>query len=185
MSEQSKRPHVKRTAFAQQAVDFSDYFGMLFEKSPVKGDVPRHATLVAPEGISTGGGKQGRQALVLKAENEVGTGLTVGWVDRNQRMAALRTYEYLVEQHQQRFGKKPFELDKDSYDAFFKKAQEFFTKEKLPVKVESTVRIASQPPAAPAAKTGGTSSRGQFVLVLVLVFLLAVATTAAVILAMD
>jgi hypothetical protein len=184
MSEQSKRPHVKRTAFAQQAVDFSDYFGMLFEKSPVIGDVPRHATLVAPEGISTGGGKQGRQAVVLKPADESHSTIAVGWVDRNQGMAALRTYEFLADQHRQRFGKKPFELDKDSYDVFFKKAQDFFTREKLPVKVESTVRIASQPPAASAAKTSGTS-RSQFVLVLVLVFLLAVATTAAVIRAMD
>lgn len=183
MSEQSKRPQVKRTAFAQQAVDFSDYFDMLFEKVLVQGDAPRRAMLVAPEGISTGGGKQARQALVLKAEAEGIPGLTVGWVDRNQGMVALRTYEYLEEQHRQRFGKKPFEIDKESYDAFYKKAQEFFSREKMPIKVESAPRT---PSAAPATvEVSSSTPRGMLILVFVLLFLLAIAVSAAVFFAID
>ncbi len=182
MSQQRKRPQAKRTAFAQQAVDFSDYFDMLFEKVVIKGDVPRVPSLAAPEGISTGGGKQARQHLVLKPEEETALSYTVGWVDRTQGMVELRTYDYLVEQHRQRFGKKPFALDQDTYDKFFNKAKDFFTREKMPVKIETAPRLSTvSPGAAPAAATSG---RGMLLLVVVLSVLLVAAVTAAVVFAL-
>lgn len=181
MSEQSKRPHVKRTAFAQQAVDFSDYFDMLFEKIVVEGGAPRKPTLVAPDGISTGGGKQARQHLVLKADEDVVPAVTVGWVDRGQGMVCLRTFDCLVDQFKQR--KKPFDLEQESYDVFFNKAKDFFTREKMPVKVESAARpsAAAPVPVAPEA----SPNRGMLVLVFVLLFLLVVAISAAVFFALD
>lgn len=182
MSQQSKRPHVKRTAFAQQAVDFSDYFDMLFEKIVVEGDAPRKPTLVAPDGMSTGGGKQGRQHLVLKADDDVVPAVPVGWVDRGQGMVSLRTYECLVDQYRQR--KKPFDLDQESYETFFNKAKDFFTREKMPVKVESAVRPSVAAPAAPVVQEA-SSNRGMLALVFVLLFLLAVAISAAVFFAFD
>ena len=144
----------KRTMFAQQAVDFSDYFAMMLGAVVVNGEVPRKPTLAAPEGMSTGGGKQAVQHILLKPDAEGAPTITVGWVDRSKGMAQLRTYEYLVEQHRQRFGNRPFTLDSATYIQFFQKAQDFLNKEKIPVKVESAPMPASPAQAAAPAKSG-------------------------------
>jgi hypothetical protein len=152
---------------------------MLFEKVVVKGDVPRTPALAAPDGISTGGGKQARQHIVLKPEDETAHTYAVGWVDRTLGMVELRSYEYLAEQHQQRFGKKPFPLDEASFKVFFQKAKDFFTREKLPVRVETLPRSATTAP-TPTAVAPAPASKGMMILVAVLAILLVAAVTAAV-----
>lgn len=154
----------KRTMFAQQAVDFSDYFDMMFTNVVVNGDVPRTVKLAAPEGISTGGGKQSLQHILLKPQAPGASTLTVGWLDRAQGTAQLRTYDYIVEQHRQRG--RPLQLDPTSYQAFFDKAQNFLNKEKLPVKIAS-----SPAPGGPAAPSPASNKKGPSPLILIIVIL--------------
>jgi hypothetical protein len=160
----------KRTMFAQQAVDFKDYFEMMFTNIVVSGDVPRKVALAAPEGISTGGGKQSLQHILLKPEMEGASTLTAGWIDRAQGTAQLRTYEYLVEQHRQRG--RALQLDPATYQVFFEKAQKFLDQEKLPVKIASSASPAGGPSAAVSTKKG-LSPLVLLIIVLVLLLLLA------------
>jgi hypothetical protein len=79
----------RRTQVAQSAHDFSRYFAESFGAVRVRGAVVRRPELVAPEGMSTGGGRHARQPICLAPEGGGGPVLTAGWVDIPQR-ATLR-----------------------------------------------------------------------------------------------
>lgn len=113
----------RRTQVAQSAHDFAAYFAKSFGAVRVLGAVNRRPDLMAPEGMSTGGGKHARQPIVLRPEQQGGSSLTIGWVDIPQRRAALRTHRCLLQMHQARYGQYPFDLDVGSYNAFFDQAK--------------------------------------------------------------
>jgi hypothetical protein len=167
-------PPPKRTMFAQQAVDFSDYFDMMFDKVVVVGDAPRRVKLASPDGISTSGGKQAVQHLLLKPEIAGADTITVGWIDRSKGMAQLRSFEFLAEQHRQRG--KLFNVDPTSYQEFFDKTKKFLDQERLPVRVESSPVSA----AAPArSEKSGLSPLVWIAVILFILFCLAVVGTVA------
>ncbi len=127
----------KRTQVAQSAFDFSRYFSGIFNGVRVAGGAPRRPTLVAPEGMSTAGGKRARQSLVLQPDDPMSTAVTVGWVDVGERRSMIRTHAALVTLHRERFPNRPFDVDPTSYAGFFDQARGFLQSCGFNVKVES------------------------------------------------
>lgn len=113
----------RRTQVAQSAHDFSRYFAESFGAVRVRGAVTRRPELVAPEGMSTGGGRHARQPICLAPEGGAGPVLTAGWVDIPQRKATLRTFRCLSNMHLARYQGRPFDVDPTSYNAFFDQAK--------------------------------------------------------------
>ncbi len=117
----------KRTQVAQGAYDFARYFTTAFETVRFGTSVPRRAELAAPEGMSTGGGRQARQSIVLVAERPGVPALTVGWVEVAARRAQLRTHRALAAVHRARFRDRLLDIDEGSYAQFVAQAQNFLT----------------------------------------------------------
>lgn len=111
---------VKRTVVAEQAVDLARMFGALLGRQQLAG---HHAVLMAPESVSTGGGVQARQSLVL--QNPQGRSVAVGWLNVATKTCALRTYDCVVTMHKQRFQGRPLPIDRDSYQGFLQRVAEF------------------------------------------------------------
>jgi hypothetical protein len=140
----------KRTQVAQSAFDFAKYFSGIFDGIRVGGGAIRKPILVAPEGMSTAGGKRARQSLVLHPDDPMATVVTVGWVDIGERRAMMRTHAALELIHRERFRGRPFDVDPASYATFFEQARSFLQSCGFNVKVESD--------AAPSSVTPGMSS---------------------------
>ena len=138
----------KRTQVAQSAFDFSRYFSGIFNGVRVAGGAPRRPTLVAPEGMSTAGGKRARQSLVLQPDDATSMAVTVGWVDVGERRGMIRTHVALLALHRERFGGRPFDVDPTSYEVFFEQARSFLQSCGFNVKVEND----AEPGGAPASR---------------------------------
>lgn len=141
----------KRTQVAQSAFDFSRYFSGIFDGVRVAGAAPRRPVLVAPEGMSTAGGKRARQSIVLQPDDAMNAAVTVGWVDVGERQAMLRTHGALESIHRERFRGRVFDVDRASYAVFFEQAKSFLQSCGFEVKVEAEGGPAS---------VGGPSSVG-------------------------
>lgn len=127
----------KRTQVAQSAFDFSRYFSGIFDAVRVAGAAPRRPVLVAPEGMSTSGGKRARQSIVLQPDDSMHAAVTVGWVDVGERQAMLRSHAALETIHRERFRGRVFDLDRASYATFFEQARSFLMSCGFDVKVEA------------------------------------------------
>lgn len=126
----------KRTQVAQSAVDLAGFFTQLFESVRIGGGCPRRPVLVAPEGMSTGGGRQARQSICLQPDVPGFTTVTVGFVDLGTRIAELRTYGCLEAMHRQRFPNRPFDVDATSYQNFFASAQQVIESRGFAVRIQ-------------------------------------------------
>lgn len=127
----------KRTQVAQSAFDFSRYFSGIFDAVRVAGAAPRRPVLVAPEGMSTSGGKRARQSVVLQPDDAMSAAVTVGWVDVGERQSMLRTHAALESIHRERFRGRVFDVDRASYATFFEQARSFLASCGFDVKVEA------------------------------------------------
>lgn len=152
----------KRTQVAQSAFDFSRYFAGIFDSVRIGGAVARKPVLVAPEGMSTAGGKRARQPLVLQPDDPMAATVTVGWIDIGERRGMVRTHAALATLHAERFRDRPFDVDPASYAAFFEQARTFLQSCGFTVKVEDEGAPASSElrPAhtSTAPRRGGTST---------------------------
>ena len=106
----------RRTQVAQNAVDFSRNFEGAFAQVRVLGAVPRRAQLVAPSGMSTGGGKLARQPLNLVPEQGQGSVIAVGWIELPLHRATVKTFRCLSSAHQARG--RSLDVDEASYATF-------------------------------------------------------------------
>lgn len=127
----------KRTQVAQSAFDFSRYFSGIFDGVRVAGATPRRPVLVAPEGMSTSGGKRARQSIVLQPDDTMNAAVTVGWVDVGERQSMLRSHVALETIHRERFRGRAFDVDRASYATFFEQAKSFLQSCGFEVKVEA------------------------------------------------
>lgn len=127
----------KRTQVAQSAFDFSRYFSGIFDAVRVAGAAPRRPVLVAPEGMSTSGGKRARQSIVLQPDDAMHAAITVGWVDVGERQAMMRSHGALDSIHRERFRGRAFDLEPTSYATFFEQAKSFLMSCGFEVKVEA------------------------------------------------
>jgi hypothetical protein len=143
----------KRTQVAQSAFNFSQYFTSAMADVVVQGNPPRRVELLAPEGMSTGGGKQARQAVTLRAEVPGVPALTAGWADVPGRRALLRTHACLRAMHHQRFPERPFEVDPATYQQFFDVARDLLAACGLDVAIENQAVASVAPRPGPAASS--------------------------------
>lgn len=131
----------KHTVFAMKALSLADMFKAAVGERPVGQATSYRAEMAAPEGPSTGGGKQAVQHIRLVAESGAAT-LVAGSANQVEGAAELRSYEYLQWMHAQRFKGAPLPLEKAEYDAFLQRCQKFLANSRL------KTRIVQPPPDA-------------------------------------
>ena len=136
----------KHTAFAMQALGFADLFNVKVGDQKVGGATAYRVEMSAPDGPSTGGGKQSVQHIKLVPEGGQGV-IVAGSVDQSAKSAELRTYDYLAQAHAQRFKGAQIPLDRVQYAAFAKRAETFLTEQRFSVSKSDAAR--SVEPAAP------------------------------------
>ena len=152
----------KRTAFAMQALGFADLFNIKVGDTKVNG---HRVELSAPEGPSTGGGKQSVQHVKLIAEG--GAVLAVaGSADQMEKSAEIRTYEYIAELHAQRFKGAKFPVDKVQYQVLVARMKAFFGEQGLHIVMLDAPRSITAPTArVPKAGSSPATMIGIFVAV--------------------
>ncbi|MBI5481223.1 MAG: hypothetical protein HY906_20360 [Deltaproteobacteria bacterium] len=159
-------PEEKRTQFAMAALGFADLFKVQIGSYKLPGPVPYTVELAAPEGPSTGGGKQG--VLHIKLTPEVGGPVTVaGWANPFERTAELRPFDHLAQAHAMRFHGQQIPLDRPQYDALFARMHQFLAEQGLQVSV-----VAGPPRpsgAMPAQAAPSSSSIGLIIAILAIV----------------
>jgi hypothetical protein len=129
-------PEEKRTQFAMAALGFADLFKVAIGSHKLPGPVPYVVELAAPEGPSTGGGKQG--VLHIKLTPEVGGAVTVaGWANPFERTAELRSFDHIATAHAMRFHGQQIPLDRAQYDALFARMHKFLAEQGLQVSVQA------------------------------------------------
>lgn len=138
-----------RTQHAQLAFDVAQLFVARFGKDEVSGYVP---TMREPSGVSTGGGRQALQHIVLESKTPGESAVTVGQVNLVAHAGKLRTHDCLRQLHVQRFGQKPFALDAAAYQVFFDQAHRFLLKYSLAMVIEATPSDAG--PSAESRRVG-------------------------------
>jgi hypothetical protein len=118
-----------RTQFTLKALSLADYFKAIMGNQRVSG---YKVVLAAPDGPSTGGGKQALQHISL-IPDAGGATITAGSANQVEKIAELRTYDHLSQLHAQRFRGKKLPLDRIAYNELLKRMQQFFAEQKLTV----------------------------------------------------
>lgn len=153
------------TAFAQAALAASDLIMQKFHETKFSGNVTRVVNVEAPNVESTGGGKQARESIVLRAENgDPAHSVTAGFLDIGLRSCELRSYAALNVQHRARF-QTALDLHQSEYDKFLGELKTMLESEGFVIKViepeERQARAAAADSASP--KAGGSSNMGLFI----------------------
>ena len=144
----------KHTEFAMKAVDLGELFLLMCGSDVLRtaqGDYT--AQLSVPEGLSTGGGKQALQHVMLVPE-DAGTTLVVGNVSQTDKTVALRTYAHAAAIYKQRTH-RPFGVGRADFDDLTRKMTKFFEGQGLTVTTEPY-----DPEAAAAARRVDTEVPG-------------------------
>jgi hypothetical protein len=143
-----------RTQFAMRALSLADYFKSVVGQQRVG---RYKAVLAAPDGPSTGGGKQAIQHISL-IPDAGGATITAGSANQVEQRAELRTWEHLAQLHAQRFKGKRIPLDRIAYNELLKTMQKFFAEKGLTVVLMDTAAL---PP--PRASRAGLMALGLLV----------------------
>lgn len=142
---------IKRTAYAQQGLDFATLFSAKFHRHNINGYAP---VLREPHAETTAGGKQAVQHMVLEPRIDGDPVLTVGYVNIASKQAKIRTYDCLLMLQKLRFPGRPFVLDHSGYQAFFDKVTEFMRRQGMLVDVETRPPTMARQSGRPAAHRG-------------------------------
>ncbi|MBN8232087.1 hypothetical protein JYK02_31685 [Corallococcus macrosporus] len=131
-----------------------------------------------PEGPSTAGGKQARQAISLVDRKGIAPALVAGWVDVAKGQASLRNHEAVAKRYEFQHG-SPLELVPEEYEKFLTDVDEVLRTAAIQVRIlvpdESAPTRATVGPQTPRA----TGVAARWVLLLVVVaFLLGLAAGA-------
>jgi len=138
---------MKRTAFAQQGLDFVTLFSAKFQSTVVNGYQPQ----LREPSDSTAGGRQALQQIFFSPQRQGDPVLTVGTVNVVTKTAKLRTYDCVETLFVRRFRGRPFLVHPQRYQAFFDTAMEFMKRQGMQVEVETRppdVSRSSRPPTA-------------------------------------
>jgi len=144
----------KRTQFAMQAFGFAELFNLQLGDKPVAG---HRVELSAPDGPSTGGGKQSVQHVKLVPLDGAGPVTVAGSANQLDKLAEIRSFEYLAELHAQRFKGAEIPLDKAAYQGLVARMQAFFAEQGLRVVMLEPPRPVAGAPAKAAAAASGPS----------------------------
>jgi hypothetical protein len=137
---------MKRTAYAQQGLDFVTLFSAKFHLRNISGYSP---LLREPHAESTAGGKQAIQHMILEPKIEGDPVMTIGYVNVVTKQAKIRTYECVLLMHRMRFPGRTFAVDKAAYHDFFDKVTEFMRRQGMVIDIETrppAMRNSSRPP---------------------------------------
>jgi hypothetical protein len=128
----------KRTRYAKSGVEFSVLFSAKFLKDEVNGYKP---VLREPASVSTAGGKQATQHIVLEPKVKGEPALTAGQANVATKVCKLRTFECMRELFELRAPGKVFVIGPRSYREFFDKAHEFLKKQGMQVEIETHMPV--------------------------------------------
>lgn len=151
---------IKRTEIAASAVDYSNLFATKFGERVVCRHRP---VLLEPPSVSTGGGAQAQQQLVLEPTGASGATVHIGSVNAVTRKAKIRTYECLQQVHRLRFADQSFPIEPLEYQLFFDDARDFLRALGMQVTIETQPpelggRPARRSSAPPPGRRAGTSA---------------------------
>ena len=162
-----------RTHHASQAVALSQLVELKFAKLELGGRTSRSLTISTPDGPSTGGGRQARQSLVLKAPKGKGNDIVCGFIDGARGVAEMRSFVVLDKQNRDRFD-KPLDFMRVDYDAFVAEMVKFLTAQGIDARVSNEkLETKKAGTVAPPPRTTGSLNP---VLTLVIGFALGLAT---------
>ena len=140
-----------RTVHAQQAFEFGDVFGYKFNPLSFGSTVKRRLTLSEPDGLSTAGGRQSRQSLVLVPEGDESAGqVVIGFIDTVQKNAEVRSFNAVSQQFSARYGRK-FDLEREAYDLLLAELGGFLKIQKIAYQVIEAAHIPKKPTPPPEA----------------------------------
>jgi hypothetical protein len=148
----------KYTLVAAKALSLHELFAAGFARG-LEGPIHFSVELSAPDGPSTGGGKQALQHIKLIPDGG-GMAVVIGSADMAQSVAEVRTFEHVAALYAQRFHGAPLPVDPTRYAELSRTLVEFFGSLGLRV---SVVPLAFAPVigGAPAlAPAGPPRSRG-------------------------
>ena len=140
-----------RTQYAQKALDLASAFAITLGQERLPG---YRLEMAAPEGPSTGGGKQGVQHIALVPEKG-GAGLVVGSANHGAKAAELRTFGYLEAVQARRAPGTKLGFDAATYGKLLERMNQFFGSFGISVKIvetppEGLLPAAAEPVAAPS-----------------------------------
>ena len=109
-------PGPSRTHHANQAVAIKELLALRFAEERFGDAAPRALKVSEPDGPSTDGGRKARQSLVL-ADTDGATSLVCGWIDVAKRVAEVRAFAVVNQQHQARHH-RPLDIPREDYNRF-------------------------------------------------------------------
>src|SRR3954462_7620670 len=116
-----------------RALGFAELFHIKTADRKGAGPAAYRVEMSAPDGPSTGGGKQAVQHIKLVPEVEGDAVIVAGSANQLEKSAEIRTYEYLADLHAQRFKGAAIPLDRARYGELVKRMQAFLTDQGLRV----------------------------------------------------
>lgn len=161
---------LKRTQFAMQALSLAETFNMMLADVRVRGPITYRVELSAPDGPSTGGGKQALQHVKLVPEGG-GATIVAGSANQVENWAELRSFEHLAALHAQRFKGAEIPLNRVQYNDLLGKLRQFFDDKGCSVRLAAAAPAAAAPAAATPA--GGGLSGTTIIAALVLLAVIA------------
>jgi hypothetical protein len=114
-------PDALRTKLAQKFVTLADSVGESFRDFAI-GAGAWAVELTAPQGMSTGGGKQALQHLRLRPRREGYSVLVAGTVNQLEKRAELRDFDHVTILHEVRY-RNALEVSRQEWEQFLRKAE--------------------------------------------------------------
>jgi hypothetical protein len=133
-------PQVKYTHVAAKALSLAELFDERFQDG-LQGPVHFRVELSAPDGPSTGGGKQALQHLKLVPSNG-GAAIVIGTANAQAQTAEIRTFEQIADLYAQRYRGATIPVDVLKYRELCNDLASFLRAMKLNVSmvdVESSI----------------------------------------------
>ncbi len=110
-----------RTRLAKKFIDLADSVTEAFRDFAI-GGAAWAVELTAPEGMSTGGGKQALQHVRLKPRRPGYSVLVAGTVNQVERRAELRDFDHVAILHEVRF-RRTLEISPQEWEQFLRRAE--------------------------------------------------------------
>lgn len=142
-------PEVKYTHVAAKALSLAELFEERFQ-SGLDGPVHFRVELSAPDGPSTGGGKQALQHLKLIPDGGAAA-IVIGSANAQAQTAEIRTFEQIAELYAQRYRGAAIPVDIRKYRELCKDIAAFLRAMKLEVSMVDVESSIERVPRAPDA----------------------------------
>ena len=114
-------PEALRTRLARKFVTLADSFTEAFRELAI-GAGAYAIELTAPQGMSTGGGKQALQHIRLRPRREGYSVVVAGTVNQVERRAELRDYDHIAVVNEVRF-RQPVDINRQEWEQFLRRAE--------------------------------------------------------------